>query len=109
MGSQSYTYTITNKIKKKNKTLSACNCNSHSNKCRFNKDLYLLSGRKSGGVCVNCKHNTAGRYCHYCREGFYRDQEFSITHKRACQGNTLINTPSFSFNEITSFFNCVVF
>ncbi|KPM05747.1 netrin-1-like protein [Sarcoptes scabiei] len=45
-----------------------CNCNHHARKCRFNMELYKLSGRKSGGVCLNCRHNTAGRHCHYCRE-----------------------------------------
>jgi hypothetical protein len=65
----------------------ACNCNNHSNKCRFNKELYLLSGRKSGGVCVNCKHNTAGRYCHYCRDGYFRDPDYPISHRRTCRGN----------------------
>lgn len=47
----------------------ACNCNLHARKCRFNMELYKLSGGKSGGVCLNCRHNTAGRHCHYCKEG----------------------------------------
>ncbi|KAJ3607766.1 hypothetical protein NHX12_024817 [Muraenolepis orangiensis] len=48
-------------------------------------ELYKLSGRKSGGVCMNCRHNTAGRHCHYCKEGFYRDLARTITHRRACK------------------------
>ncbi|KAI1288372.1 Netrin-1 [Halotydeus destructor] len=63
----------------------ACNCNNHARRCRFNMELFNLSGRKSGGVCVNCRHNTAGRNCHYCKEGFYRDPEKPITHKKACK------------------------
>nr|AMY99575.1 netrin [Novocrania anomala] len=63
----------------------ACNCNLHARQCRFNMELYNLSGRKSGGVCLNCRHNTAGRNCHYCKEGFYRDLSLPITHRRACQ------------------------
>ena len=63
----------------------ACNCNSHSNKCRFNKEFYLLSGRKSGGVCIDCRHNTVGRSCQHCRDGFYRDKKFPITHRKACK------------------------
>lgn len=51
-------------------------------------ELYKLSGRKSGGVCMNCRHNTAGRHCHYCKEGFYRDMAKPITHRRACKGTT---------------------
>uniref|UniRef100_A0A4W5R6K7 Netrin 2 n=1 Tax=Hucho hucho TaxID=62062 RepID=A0A4W5R6K7_9TELE len=62
-----------------------CNCNLHARRCRFNTELYKLSGRKSGGVCMNCRHNTAGRHCHYCKEGFYRDMARPITHRRACK------------------------
>ncbi|XP_072044418.1 netrin-1-like isoform X2 [Amphiura filiformis] len=63
----------------------ACNCNLHARKCRFNMQLYQLSGRKSGGVCLNCRHNTDGRYCHYCKEGFYRDSSKPIQHRKACK------------------------
>ena len=66
---------------------TACNCNNHSQQCRFNKELYLLSGRKSGGICIQCKHNTVGRYCSYCKETFYRDPNLSITHPQICKGN----------------------
>jgi hypothetical protein len=66
---------------------TACNCNNHSRQCRFNKELYLLSGRKSGGICIQCKHNTVGRYCSYCKETFYRDPNLSITHPQICKGN----------------------
>uniref|UniRef100_A0AAY4EK55 Netrin-1 n=1 Tax=Denticeps clupeoides TaxID=299321 RepID=A0AAY4EK55_9TELE len=62
-----------------------CNCNLHARRCRFNMELYKLSGRKSGGVCMNCRHNTAGRHCHYCKEGFYRDMGRQISHRRACK------------------------
>uniref|UniRef100_A0A3Q2XEV4 Netrin 2 n=1 Tax=Hippocampus comes TaxID=109280 RepID=A0A3Q2XEV4_HIPCM len=62
-----------------------CNCNLHARRCRFNMELYKLSGRKSGGVCVNCRHNTAGRHCHYCKEGFYRDAGRAVAHRRACK------------------------
>ncbi|KAJ8284188.1 hypothetical protein COCON_G00030380 [Conger conger] len=65
--------------------ITACNCNLHARRCRFNMELYKLSGRKSGGVCMNCRHNTAGRHCHYCKEGFYRDLARPITHRRACK------------------------
>uniref|UniRef100_A0A8C7SQD1 Netrin 1a n=1 Tax=Oncorhynchus mykiss TaxID=8022 RepID=A0A8C7SQD1_ONCMY len=64
----------------------ACNCNLHARRCRFNMELYKLSGRKSGGVCLNCRHNTAGRHCHYCKEGYYRDLSKTISHRKACKG-----------------------
>ncbi|XP_043945190.1 netrin-3-like [Protopterus annectens] len=63
----------------------ACECNLHARRCRFNMELYKLSGRKSGGVCLNCRHNTAGRHCHYCREGFYRDMSKMIKDRKACK------------------------
>ncbi|XP_049491319.1 netrin-1 [Panthera uncia] len=63
----------------------ACNCNLHARRCRFNTELYKLSGRKSGGVCLNCRHNTAGRHCHYCKEGYYRDMGKPVTHRKACK------------------------
>ncbi|XP_011299215.1 netrin-A [Fopius arisanus] len=62
-----------------------CNCNLHARKCRFNVELYKLSGRVSGGVCLQCRHFTAGRHCHYCREGYYRDPTKPITHRKACK------------------------
>ncbi|KAM7333085.1 hypothetical protein ACRRTK_006405 [Alexandromys fortis] len=63
----------------------ACSCNGHARRCRFNMELYRLSGRRSGGVCLNCRHNTAGRHCHYCREGFYRDPGRVLSDRRACR------------------------
>ncbi|XP_016110930.1 netrin-1-like isoform X3 [Sinocyclocheilus grahami] len=63
----------------------ACNCNLHARRCRFNMELYKLSGRKSGGVCLTCRHNTAGRHCHYCKEGYYRDMSKPISHRKACK------------------------
>lgn len=63
----------------------ACECNQHARRCRFNMELYKLSGRVSGGVCLKCRHFTAGRHCHYCREGYYRDPNKQITHRKACK------------------------
>ncbi|XP_072155296.1 netrin-3 [Bemisia tabaci] len=63
----------------------ACNCNNHAKKCRFNMELYKLSGRVSGGVCLKCRHFTAGRHCHYCKEGYFRDPTKPITHRKACK------------------------
>lgn len=66
--------------------IAACNCNEHAKRCRFDMELYKLSGRVSGGVCLKCRHFTAGRYCHYCKEGYYRDPTKPITHRKACKG-----------------------
>ena len=72
-------------------TIAACNCNLHARRCRFNMELFKLSGRISGGVCLKCRHNTAGRYCHYCKEGYYRDPAKAITHRKACKGKQRAN------------------
>jgi len=48
-------------------------------------ELYKLSGHISGGVCVQCRHNTDGRNCHYCKEGFYRTRNKPIDHRKACK------------------------
>merc|ERR1719479_610772 len=48
-------------------------------------ELFQLSGGVSGGVCLKCKHNTAGRHCHYCKEGYFRNAKRSITHQKACE------------------------
>ncbi|XP_016364529.1 laminin subunit alpha-5-like [Sinocyclocheilus rhinocerous] len=37
-----------------------CNCNGHSDEC--------LDG---SGICVNCRHNTAGNHCEQCQGGFH--------------------------------------
>jgi netrin receptor unc-5 len=63
----------------------ACSCNLHARRCRFNMELYRLSGGISGGVCYKCRHNTAGRHCHYCKEGYFRNKERAMTHKKACR------------------------
>ncbi len=62
-----------------------CSCNLHARRCRFNMELYRLSGGVSGGVCYKCRHNTAGRHCHYCKEGYYRNSDKPMTHKKACR------------------------
>ncbi|XP_014884766.1 netrin-1 isoform X2 [Poecilia latipinna] len=63
----------------------ACECNGHSNKCRFSMEVFQQSGRKSGGVCLKCRHHTAGRHCQYCQNGFTRDTSKPLDHRKACQ------------------------
>ncbi|KAI5717101.1 hypothetical protein M8J77_000210 [Diaphorina citri] len=75
-------------FKNSRSTEVACNCNNHARKCRFNMELYKLSGRSSGGVCLQCRHFTAGRHCHYCKEGYYRDPSRPITHRKACKSKS---------------------
>lgn len=67
-------------------SLLACSCNQHARRCRFNSELFRLSGGRSGGVCERCRHHTAGRHCHYCQPGFWRDPDQPITSRKACRG-----------------------
>ncbi|XP_015447181.1 netrin-5 [Pteropus alecto] len=62
-----------------------CSCNQHARRCRFNSELFRLSGGRSGGVCERCRHHTAGRHCHYCQPGFWRDPDQPITSRKACR------------------------
>uniref|UniRef100_A0A8I6AQG1 Netrin 5 n=2 Tax=Rattus norvegicus TaxID=10116 RepID=A0A8I6AQG1_RAT len=62
-----------------------CSCNQHARRCRFNSELFRLSGGRSGGVCERCRHHTAGRHCHYCQPGFWRDPSQPITSPKACR------------------------
>ncbi|CAI4225551.1 unnamed protein product [Auanema sp. JU1783] len=65
---------------------SVCNCNMHAKRCRFDNEIFKMSGYRSGGVCINCKHNTIGRNCHLCKPGYYRDSTSPLTSRRACKG-----------------------
>ncbi|XP_006770047.1 PREDICTED: netrin-5 [Myotis davidii] len=62
-----------------------CSCNQHARRCRFNSELFRLSGGRSGGVCERCRHHTAGQPCHYCQPGFWRDPDQPITSRKACR------------------------
>ncbi|KAM6223614.1 netrin-5 [Rhynchocyon petersi] len=62
-----------------------CSCNQHARRCRFNAELFRLSGGQSGGVCERCRHHTSGRHCHYCQPGFWRDPSEPITSRKACR------------------------
>ncbi|KAG9346370.1 hypothetical protein JZ751_006681 [Albula glossodonta] len=62
-----------------------CECNGHSTKCRFSMEVFQQSGRQSGGVCLKCRHHTAGRHCQYCQSGYTRDHSKPMTHRKACR------------------------
>ncbi|XP_061525686.1 netrin-3 [Phycodurus eques] len=63
----------------------ACECNGHATKCRFSMEVFQQSGRRSGGVCLKCRHHTAGRHCQYCHNGYTRDQSKPLQHREACR------------------------
>ena len=63
-----------------------CNCNNHSSECVFNATVYEATGGVSGGVCINCTHNTAGRQCEQCAPFYYPDPNKVQTDVDVCIG-----------------------
>ncbi|XP_043253196.1 laminin subunit beta-1 [Colletes gigas] len=61
-----------------------CNCNNHSTSCHFDETVYERSGRVSGGVCDDCRHNTRGQNCEQCKPFYYHDVTKDISHPEAC-------------------------
>ncbi|KAM3870532.1 netrin-4-like [Diretmus argenteus] len=62
-----------------------CKCNGHAKSCHFDRGLWAASGRRSGGVCDDCRHNTEGRHCQNCKKGFYRDPSRPKTAADSCR------------------------
>lgn len=65
-----------------------CNCNGHSDQC--------LDG---SGVCVNCRHNTAGEHCEKCLGGFMGNNTLD-GHSVSCSSCPCpLSVPSNNFAE----------
>uniref|UniRef100_A0A8C0IMU9 Netrin-1 n=1 Tax=Chelonoidis abingdonii TaxID=106734 RepID=A0A8C0IMU9_CHEAB len=62
-----------------------CRCHNHADSCHFNLSVWLASGKHSGGVCDNCKHNTEGHRCQRCKPGFYRDRGKPVSSPDVCK------------------------
>uniref|UniRef100_A0A3Q1GUA5 Netrin 4 n=1 Tax=Acanthochromis polyacanthus TaxID=80966 RepID=A0A3Q1GUA5_9TELE len=62
-----------------------CKCYGHAKSCHFSRGLWLATGRRSGGVCDDCRHNTEGRHCQNCKRGFYRDPSKPKTAPDSCK------------------------
>ncbi|XP_015680452.1 netrin-4-like [Protobothrops mucrosquamatus] len=62
-----------------------CRCHHRADSCHFDQKVWLASGKKSGGICDNCKHNTEGFRCQRCKPGFYRDRAKPITSPDICK------------------------
>ena len=38
-----------------------CNCNGLASRCVFDEEVFIQSNNASGGVCIGCRANTAGK------------------------------------------------
>uniref|UniRef100_A0A665URZ3 Basement membrane-specific heparan sulfate proteoglycan core protein n=1 Tax=Echeneis naucrates TaxID=173247 RepID=A0A665URZ3_ECHNA len=68
-----------------------CNCHGKAEECYFNQTVADLSlsldihGKyRGGGVCVDCRANTAGINCQTCVPGYYRPAEVSAEEETPC-------------------------
>uniref|UniRef100_A0A8V0ZIJ9 Netrin-4 n=1 Tax=Gallus gallus TaxID=9031 RepID=A0A8V0ZIJ9_CHICK len=62
-----------------------CRCHNHADSCHFDLSVWLASGKRSGGVCDNCKHNTEGHRCQRCKPGYYRDRGKPMSSAEVCK------------------------
>ncbi|XP_041638432.1 netrin-4 [Cheilinus undulatus] len=61
-----------------------CQCHGHADSCHFSQRAWISSGRTSGGVCNDCRHNTVGRRCQRCRNGYHRHPSLPLSSPYAC-------------------------
>lgn len=65
-------------------TCKRCECNNHAQRCRFDPAVYEASGRRSGGVCLDCMHHTTGPKCDQCAPGYQPNPRSRMDHSDAC-------------------------
>ncbi|XP_069007880.1 laminin subunit beta-3 [Embiotoca jacksoni] len=66
------------------RTCKSCECNKHSHRCHFDWAVYEASGRRSGGVCEDCMHHTAGTKCDQCAPGYQPNPRSQMDRPDAC-------------------------
>uniref|UniRef100_A0A8C5NJJ9 Netrin-4 n=1 Tax=Junco hyemalis TaxID=40217 RepID=A0A8C5NJJ9_JUNHY len=67
------------------KTGAPNECRSKWKDCHFDLSVWLASGKRSGGVCDSCQHNTEGHRCQRCKPGFYRDRGKPLSSPDVCK------------------------
>ena len=72
--------------------VTACQCYGHSTECEYNAEVAAnkssvdIHGEMiGGGVCQDCRHNTAGINCEQCRDGFYRPFNVPLDSPHVCR------------------------
>ncbi|KAK7487113.1 hypothetical protein BaRGS_00021608, partial [Batillaria attramentaria] len=64
-----------------------CECYDHADSCVYNATLDSNPSswtEGGGGVCVNCQHNTEGRFCDTCIDEYFRPTGKSLYDSDVC-------------------------
>lgn len=93
---------------------SECNCHGHSEECEYSNDidqknlsLDMHGKYNGGGVCLNCRHNTAGVNCEKCKPFFYRPTNVPKNSPNICQRKLNHVNTNFRFSRFAR--TCVSF
>uniref|UniRef100_A0A0P4VVW3 Laminin subunit alpha n=1 Tax=Scylla olivacea TaxID=85551 RepID=A0A0P4VVW3_SCYOL len=69
-----------------------CNCHGHTDECIYSEEvnaqmlsLDIYGNFEGGGVCQNCRHNTAGINCDQCQAGYFRPYDKELNDTDVCQ------------------------
>uniref|UniRef100_A0A915JLN1 Laminin EGF-like domain-containing protein n=1 Tax=Romanomermis culicivorax TaxID=13658 RepID=A0A915JLN1_ROMCU len=69
-----------------------CNCFGHSEECTYDEEvdakhqsLDIHGKYEGGGVCQNCRDNTAGINCDKCVHGYYRPYDRPLNASNVCE------------------------
>ncbi|MFT7813885.1 laminin subunit alpha-1-like [Arapaima gigas] len=72
-------------------TCEKCNCHNKADDCYYNQtvadrrmSLNVHGHHVGGGVCLNCRENTAGVNCETCADGYFRPHTVSPYDDRPC-------------------------
>lgn len=70
----------------------ACNCYGHSDECVYDEEVNRMGlsidihgNYEGGGVCQNCRDNTAGTNCDKCMPGYYRPRGRALDDRYVCE------------------------